>query len=200
MLATWLIELYLNDLGCLSDEGDKLGHAKLQKQFQSFLRSSTLRECLEINKKTVYGLISSHGAVEDLVFFATLMKGTTLLYCVVCTLTPVADYEKVMMHCLQQYRYADALGVLREQAETILGLKDSERRARLEQLTQLVYKFSPALMKQCPADTVDTWIKIGRYLDAKRLIPALVQCTQPPDPTQVQECPLTVYNCILHAL
>lgn len=75
MLVTWLIELYLNDLGCLSDEGDKVGHAKLQQQFQSFLSSPALKECLEVNKKTVYGLISSHGAVEDLVFFATLMRG-----------------------------------------------------------------------------------------------------------------------------
>ncbi len=76
MLATWLIELYLNDLGCLSDEGDKAGHASLQTQFQRFLRTPALRECLEENKKTVYSLISSHGAVEDLVYFATLMKGT----------------------------------------------------------------------------------------------------------------------------
>ena len=98
------------------------------------------------------------------------------------------------MHCLQQYRYTDALGVLREQAESILGLPVSEMKARLQQFTQLVYKFSPPLMKQCPSDTVDTWIKIGRYLDAKRLIPALVQCTQPPDPAQVGVIVYRVYQ------
>ena len=75
MLTTWLIELYLNDLGCLRDEGDKVGYGRLQKEFHKFLEQANLRECLEVNKKTVYGLISSHGAVQDLVFFATLMKG-----------------------------------------------------------------------------------------------------------------------------
>ena len=33
------------------------------------------QECLEANAKTVYDLLSSHGAVEDVVFFAMLMKG-----------------------------------------------------------------------------------------------------------------------------
>ena len=75
MLTTWLIELYLNDLGCLSDEGDVAGHKRLQTEFHTFLRRPVLKECLEVNRKTVYGLISSHGAVEDLVFFATLMQG-----------------------------------------------------------------------------------------------------------------------------
>ncbi len=75
MLTTWLIELFLNDLGCRSDEGDKVGYSQLQSEFHLFLKQSSLKECFEANKKTVYGLISSHGAVEDLVFFATLMKG-----------------------------------------------------------------------------------------------------------------------------
>ena len=75
MLTTWLIELYLNDLGCLNDEGDVTGHKRLQTEFHTFLRRPGLKECLEVNRKTVYGLISSHGAVEDLVFFATLMQG-----------------------------------------------------------------------------------------------------------------------------
>ena len=34
-----------------------------------------MQECLEANSKTVYDLLSSHGAVEDVVFFAMLMKG-----------------------------------------------------------------------------------------------------------------------------
>ena len=36
-----------------------------------------LQECLEANSKTVYDLLSSHGAIEDVVFFAMLMKGKT---------------------------------------------------------------------------------------------------------------------------
>ena len=102
------------------------------------------------------------------------------------------DYEKVITHCIQQYRYKDALSVLVDQAAHILGLADAERRAKFQTFTLLVYKFSPALMRQCPEDTVEAWIKMGRYLDAKKLIPALVQCNQPPDPKQV-----TVWGCDL---
>lgn len=36
---------------------------------------SLSQDCLDINRKTVYDLISSHGAVDDMVFFATRMEG-----------------------------------------------------------------------------------------------------------------------------
>ena len=106
MLTTWLVELFLNDLGALRDEGDRDGHAKMAKEFHSFLEIKSLRvghmilqpchvilmymyiytymymcvyfllqECLDANSKTMYDLLSSHGAVEDVVFFATLMEG-----------------------------------------------------------------------------------------------------------------------------
>jgi len=94
MLTTWLIEIYLNDLGCLSDEGDKDGYSKLQTEFYRFLQQKSLRECLEVNRKTVYGLISSHGAVEVLVFFATLMKGICMMYIVHCMRVLVADFRE----------------------------------------------------------------------------------------------------------
>ena len=92
----------------------------------------------------------------------------------------------MITHCIQQYRYKDALAVLVDQASHILGLPDTERRAKFQTFTILVYKFSPALMRQCAGETVETWIKLGKYLDPKKLIPALVQCNQPPDPKQVR--------------
>lgn len=98
MLTTWLIELFLNELGSLSDSGDMRSRERLQKEFYNFLSQEHLKvirgwgkgsglhyydlielqECLDINRKTVYDLISSHGAIEDMVFFATHMEG---LYC-----------------------------------------------------------------------------------------------------------------------
>ena len=43
MLTTWLIELFLNEIGGYRDEGD--GHAmhKLQQQFHKFLEREVLR-------------------------------------------------------------------------------------------------------------------------------------------------------------
>ena len=43
MLTTWLVELFLNDLGALRDEGDREGHAKMTQEFHSFLETKSLR-------------------------------------------------------------------------------------------------------------------------------------------------------------
>ena len=43
MLTTWLIELFLNELGGLRDEGDMSAHHKLQQQFHKFLEGGDLR-------------------------------------------------------------------------------------------------------------------------------------------------------------
>ncbi len=43
MLTTWLIELYLNALGTLKDEGDMDGHQLMQGEFHTFLRKPGLR-------------------------------------------------------------------------------------------------------------------------------------------------------------
>lgn len=40
---------------------------------------------------------------------------------------------------------------------------------------ELYYKFSPVLMQHLPRETVDAWIRVGKQLDPKKLIPALVQ-------------------------
>ena len=78
MLTTWLVEIYLDSMGRLRDRGsfvedfqDKIQN--IREEFQKFLSLSKLRECLDLNKGTIYALISSHGALEDLVFFAYLM-------------------------------------------------------------------------------------------------------------------------------
>ena len=42
MLTTWLIELYLNELGVLRDEGETERHRRLQKEFHDFLRLESL--------------------------------------------------------------------------------------------------------------------------------------------------------------
>ena len=79
MLTTWLVEIYLDSMGKLRDRGsfvegfqDKI--RAIREEFQKFLSSSKLKECLDLNKGTIYALISSHGALDDLVFFANLMQ------------------------------------------------------------------------------------------------------------------------------
>ena len=53
---------------------------------------------------------------------------------------------------------------------------------------ELFYKFSPLLIQYTPVDTVSAWIKQGKKLEAKRLIPALVQYEHEKYREQVNRC------------
>ena len=103
-----------------------------------------------------------------------------------CSAPHIADYEKVITHCIQHSNFREALKVLTDKAAQILKLPEKERRARFKLFAELYYKFSPALVKKCPGETVDSWIKMGRHLEPHKLIPALIQCNQPVDPAQVR--------------
>ena len=48
-------------------------------------------------------------------------------------------------------------------------------RVVLQNNRELFYSFSPQLMQNVPAETVDAWISKRDLLDPRRLIPALVQ-------------------------
>ena len=43
MLTTWLIELFLNELGSLSDSGEMRSRERLQKEFYNFLSQEHLK-------------------------------------------------------------------------------------------------------------------------------------------------------------
>jgi len=93
MLTTWLVEIFLETMGKLRDRGSfdenfesKIG--EIRTEFHKFLNSSKLKECLDHNKNTIYALISSHGALEDLVYFANLMQ----------------DYERVINHYMKMFK------------------------------------------------------------------------------------------------
>ncbi|XP_070564875.1 vacuolar protein sorting-associated protein 18 homolog isoform X2 [Ptychodera flava] len=163
MIITWLIELYLNQLGTLRDQGDSQGFLELQDEFQKFLAQTKVKDCLSHNRATAYDLIASHGDVEDLVYFAFLMQ----------------DFERVMSHHIQHDDYNAALKVLTKQTNM-----------------ELYYKFSPVLMQHIPKDTVDAWIKQGRKLEPKRLIPALVHYHENRDTDKINEAIRYLEFCV----
>ena len=43
LLTTWLIELFLNELGALQDRGEQREYKRLQSQFYSFLSQESLK-------------------------------------------------------------------------------------------------------------------------------------------------------------
>lgn len=101
MIITWIIELFLNELGTMRDSGQKktIQYTKLQGEFQKFLDTSKVMECITNNKGTVYDLMSSHGDQESLLFFTFLMK----------------DYDRVIQYHIHNGDYKSALEVLQKQ-------------------------------------------------------------------------------------
>lgn len=57
-----------------------------------------------LDKRTTYNLIASHGRTEELLFYASL----------------IGDYDKVISHWIQEKDYKQALDVLSKQVSVII--------------------------------------------------------------------------------
>ncbi|XP_039596994.1 vacuolar protein sorting-associated protein 18 homolog [Polypterus senegalus] len=80
------------------------------------------------------------------------------------------DYERVISHYCQHDEYDEAIDILSKHRDETL-----------------FYKFSPVLMQHIPKKVVDAWIQMGNRLDAKKLIPALVNYSQIGSTQQINE-------------
>lgn len=166
MIVTWLIELYLNQIGEMRDRGlqakkKKVELERIQEDFRKLLIQSRVKQCLEQNKQVAYDLLSSHGDTENMIFFAMIMQ----------------DFGRVISHHIQQDDFKSALDVLRKQNED-----------------ELFYKFSPVLMQQIPKETVSAWKQ--RPLDPRKLIPALVTHEQQIDASYIPEAIDYLEHCV----
>ncbi|MBE7181418.1 MAG: hypothetical protein INR71_09465, partial [Terriglobus roseus] len=111
MLASWLVEIYMAKLNSLDDsittkaeltEGVDVVESKdqlsaVRSEFQSF----ATRYKTDLDKKTTYEVISSHGREEELLFYATLVN----------------DYNFVLTYWVQRERWEESLKVLQKQAD-----------------------------------------------------------------------------------
>ncbi|KAK5121856.1 hypothetical protein LTR85_004427 [Meristemomyces frigidus] len=115
MVASWLIELFMAKLNQLDDTistkaelttpGETgLPAADMQKQlpvvrkeFQDFVN----RYKLDLDRKTTYEIVSSHGREEELLYFANV----------------VDDYNYVIAYWVQRERWTEAMAVLKKQTE-----------------------------------------------------------------------------------
>lgn len=109
MVATWLVELYMSKLNILDDtittkaelaEGMNTAESKdqldlVRSEFQAF--AAKYKADLDI--KTVYEVISSHGREEELLFFASVAN----------------DYNYVLSYWIQRERWDKSLEVLKKQ-------------------------------------------------------------------------------------
>eukprot|EP00794_Sanderia_malayensis_P016888 gene16888-18594_t len=111
MIVTWLIELYLNQLGEMKDQGEKAKSEldKMQEDFRKLLVQTSVKNFLSQNRQLAYDLLSSHGDKENMIFFAMIVK----------------DFDRVISHHIQQDDYKAALGVLKKQTDNDLYYKFS---------------------------------------------------------------------------
>ncbi|GAM86782.1 hypothetical protein ANO11243_048020 [Dothideomycetidae sp. 11243] len=112
MLSSWLVELYMVKLNTLDDaissttestegmpaEKKNEGLAQVRKEFTDFVT----RNKSDLDQKTTYEIISSHGREEELLRYATAID----------------DYSFVLSYWIQRERWQDAMAVLKKQADT----------------------------------------------------------------------------------
>ncbi|XP_049801385.1 vacuolar protein sorting-associated protein 18 homolog isoform X1 [Schistocerca nitens] len=101
MIVMWVLELFLNQLGCLRDEGKERTqqYSSLQKELDSFLNQQQVQECVRNNRGTVYDLMASHGDKHNLIRLTIMNK----------------DFERVIRHHINENSYLAALDVLKTQ-------------------------------------------------------------------------------------
>lgn len=111
LLASWLVELFMAKLNLLDDtistkaeltEGmtatdTKKQLPKVRQDFQEF----TKKYKSDLDRKTTYEIISSHGREEELLHFANV----------------VDDYNYVIAYWIQRERWQEAMAVLKKQTE-----------------------------------------------------------------------------------
>ncbi|OGM44423.1 vacuolar protein sorting protein DigA [Aspergillus bombycis] len=111
MVASWLVEVFMTKLNSLDDniatsaevtEGTSTEDIKgqlsgVRSEFQEFVTKYKS----DLDKKTVYGIISSHGREEELLYFATA----------------VSDHNYVLSYWIQREKWPEALNVLQRQSD-----------------------------------------------------------------------------------
>ncbi|KAI1003971.1 Vacuolar protein sorting-associated protein 18 [Podosphaera aphanis] len=108
MIACWLVEIYMARLNSLDDtiisEAENSENYSTQNkdqldmirtEFQGFVNKYKL----DLDKKTTYDIITSHGREEELLFFAGAVN----------------DYNYVLSYWMQRERWSEALDVLKKQ-------------------------------------------------------------------------------------
>ncbi|KAF2012799.1 hypothetical protein BU24DRAFT_374597 [Aaosphaeria arxii CBS 175.79] len=119
LVATWLIELYMAKLNALDDTittkaelSESMNAAESQDQLSSIrmeFQEFVTKYKADLDRKTVYEIISSHGREEELLHFATVIN----------------DYNYVLSYWVQRERWQESLTVLKKQTDPEIFYKYS---------------------------------------------------------------------------
>lgn len=119
MVTSWLVEVFMSKLNTLDDnvatktelaEGSNAGEIRDQlssarTEFQDFVKKYKG----DLDQRTVYDIISSHGREEELLFFAAAVN----------------DHNYVLSYWIQREKWTDALNVLQRQSDPDVFYKHS---------------------------------------------------------------------------
>ncbi|RZF33225.1 hypothetical protein LSTR_LSTR014030 [Laodelphax striatellus] len=143
MIVMWVVELYLNQLGNLRNEGKEHTNdfRAVQDDLDAFLQLPVVSDNVKNNRGAVYDLMSSHGDKHNLIRLTIANK----------------DFERVIRLHINKGEFMKALEILKSQ-----------------NLRELYYAFTPALLPAIPRPTVTALIEQGRHLNPSRLLPALI--------------------------
>ena len=137
LLGTWLTEIYLDEINAMSvgeNRGDKCQSSTDAEEeakqasileFRQFLTDHSS----DLDSATTYALLSSHGCIEELLFYARRIE----------------DYDRVLTHHIQREDVASAIFILQE--------------IPVERAEPLYYKSAPQMLRAAPRETVDAWIQ-----------------------------------------
>lgn len=170
LVASWIIELYMEKLNSLEDSAAAKSEAQPQdgaskadeeelansnefaqvtKSFQDFVTSNSN----DLDKSIVYEIISSHSRRDELLFYASSIN----------------DRQFVLNYWIRLERWNEALQVIQAENDP-----------------RLYYKYSTVLMVNSPKATVDTWIR-NNELDPTKFIPAILAYTKGYRPASANE-------------
>ncbi|KAJ8667382.1 hypothetical protein QAD02_009044 [Eretmocerus hayati] len=103
MIVIWVVELFMNQMGNLrSNDTSYLQNPRyleLQKQFDSFMATSKVEECMRKNRSTICSIMASHGDKENLLRLTIMNR----------------NYEEVIRQHLYKNKHLEALEVLKSQ-------------------------------------------------------------------------------------
>lgn len=105
MLVVWIVELYLTQMAHCSEQQGKL--RKYQTEFDAFMKTAKVVECIRNNHSVIYELMASHGDNFNLTTLNAVNK----------------DFESVLDQYINQGKFKEAVNVLNRQTKPELFYK-----------------------------------------------------------------------------
>ncbi|XP_011498125.1 PREDICTED: vacuolar protein sorting-associated protein 18 homolog isoform X2 [Ceratosolen solmsi marchali] len=103
MIVIWVVELFMNQMGSFRSMDtaylQNSRYIKLQKEFDSFLATDKVEECVRKNRSTICNIMASHGDKDNLLRLTIMNR----------------NYEEVIRQHLYKNNNLEALEVLKSQ-------------------------------------------------------------------------------------